>query len=375
MSTRLLCIVIGLIMPVGSLAKTDLNEIHLSADIHATLPDASGGTLIISDDEIAIYRLSSGDSITTSPSPFAGLDASDVDAYHATDTCGSALFSVNATAEIAGTVMRPADVFQDNGVKILDAATEGVADGANLDAVSRVPGPCDLVVSFDVTVGLDGTIFRPDDLIRFGGGSFSMFREGAGSGNLDAVHVLDTGSVLASFAAPVPNLGIAFADHDVIEQTQAGAEWELAFEPASIDASWDPADTDALYVVRAPIAGDFRWTTPQVEVLESAGSVSLDIERLGFSEGPVTVNFATANGTALGGVDYGSTSGGIAFSDGQLSNSTSITLFDNGSIDGDKTFFVDLTAATGNAVPISPTRVTVLIRDDEDFIFADGLEN
>ena len=373
MKNKFLLTFLGWTLPVGVLASTNLDEVRLSSDIHTTFPVSGGGSLVANDDTITVISVVTSEA--NSSSPIGTLDASDVDGYHAADTCGSALFSVNSTAEIGGTVMRPADVFQANGLKILDAAAEGVADGANLDAVSRIPGPCDLVVSFDVTVELDGTVFRPDDLIRFGGGSFSLYREGPGSGNLDAAHVLDTGSVLASFAAPVPNLGIAFADHDVIEQTEAGDNWQLAFQPASIDASWDPADTDALYAVRGPIPGDFRWSSAQVEVLESAGSVNLDIERLGFAEGPVTVSYATANDSALAGIDFGGSSGGVAFSDGELLDHATITLFDNGTIDGDKTFFVDLTAASNGANLVSPTRVRVLIRDDEDFLFADGFES
>lgn len=373
MSPQPLWFILPLAWPIGVAAATTLDEIHLSSDIHATLPATGGGTLVVSDDAISVYLLASGQADGFN---FVGtLDASDVDAYHAADTCGPALFSVNSTAEITGTVMRPADVFRDNGVKVLDAASEGVADSVNLNAVSREPESCDLVVSFDVTVQLDGTVFRPADLIRFAGGSFSLFREGPDSGNLDGLHVLDTGSVLASFTAPVPNLGIAFADQDVIEQVEAGGDWVLNFDPASVDASWEPADTDALYVVRAPIAGDFRWAKARVEVLEGAGSVSLDIERLEFAEGPVTISYSSADGTALAGIDYGGTSGGVAFSDSQFTGATSITLFDNGSVDGDKTFFVDLTAATNGGNLINPTRVAVLIRDDEDFLFADGFES
>jgi len=271
--------------------------------------------------------------------------------------------------------MRPADVFRDGGIKVLDAAAEGVADGANVDAVSREPGSCDLIVSFDATVKLDDAEYRPFDLVRFDGVAFSLFRAGPGSGNIDAVHVLDTGSVLASFAAPTPDLGIDFADEDVVEQAEAGGAWQLAFEPAVIDASWDPADTDALYAIRAPIAGDFRWAEAAVDVLEGRASVDLDIERLGLAEGPVTVSYSTTEGTALAGIDFADTFGGVAFSDGQLTGSVQITVLDDANVDGDKTFYVDLISATDGAGLVSPIRVAVRIRDDEDFLFADGFEN
>lgn len=354
-------------------SATDLAEVHLSADIHWTLPAVGGGVLVGNDDAIAVVDVASGEADAFAL--LGTLDTSDVDAYHASDGCGPSLFSLNATAEIAGTVMRPADVFREVGIKVLDAAGEGVADGVNLDAVTREPGTCALVVSFDTTVELDGTVFRPGDLVRFSGGVFALYRQGPANADVDAVHILDTGSVLASFAAPVPDLGFAFADDDLVEQAETGGGWELAFRPASLDPSWEPADTDAVFVVRAPIAGDFRWQDANVETLESAGSFQVTIERVGFDEGPVSVNWSTADGSAASGVDFSGASGSVGFSDGQTTAEVSLTLLDNDSVDGDNAFFVDLISATNGGNVVSPSRVRIRVRDDEDFLFADGFES
>ncbi|MBY6203510.1 Calx-beta domain-containing protein [Halomonas denitrificans] len=361
------------LVPAPAFSSTPLEEIYLSSDIHTNVPGAGGGDSIASDDAITIHRNSTG--ISDSVLFLGALDRSDVDAFHAADACGPALFSVSSTVEIGGVVMRPADVFQSDGGKALDALAVQVADGVGLDAVSRVPGTCDLVVSFDATVELDGAVFRPDDLVRFAGGVFNLFRAGPGSGNIDAVHVLDTGSVLASFSSPTPALGFAFSDQDIVEQTAAGRPWSLAFEPAAIDASWEPADTDAVFAVRAPIPGDLRWSRADIDVLEGQGSVNLIIDRVGPNEGPVSVSWTTVDGTATSGIDFGGASGSAAFSDGQASGTVPITLFDDGVVDGDKVFFVDLVQASNGAQVINPSRVTVRIRDDEDFLFADGFES
>lgn len=239
-------------------AATELSEIHLSADIHFRLPVDSSTVLVGNDDSIAVYDIASG---FAEGFAFLGtLDAADLNAYHDNDACGAALYSLDATAEISGTVMRPADVFQEAGQKVLDGIVEGITDGVGINAVTRDPSTCDLVVSFDTTVQLDGTVFRPSDLARFSGGVFSLFRAGPPNANLDAVHLLETGSVLASFSAPVPGLGFAFADEDIVEQDEAGGAWELAFQPAAVDASWQPADTNALFAVRAPPPEDFLFS-------------------------------------------------------------------------------------------------------------------
>lgn len=354
-----------------ALAATELSEIRLSANIDFTLPFEPGTVLVGNDDTIAVYDMSSG--FAEGFSFLGTLDASDINAYHAADACGARLYSLDATAEIAGTVMRPGDVFRDVGLKVLDAAVEGIADGVGINAVTREPSTCDLVVSFDTTVLLDGTVFRPADLARFSGGVFSLFRTGPANADLDAVHLLDTGAVLASFAAPVPDFGFVFADEDIVEQAEADGPWEPSFRPAAVDASWEPADTDALFVVRAPIAGDFRWAAAGIEVLEGQGMFQLTIERVNFTEGPVTVNWSTADGSATSGIDFVGASDSIDFADGETSETIQVTLLDDAVVDGDKIFFVDLTSATSGSI-VSPSRVEALIRDDEDFLFADGFE-
>lgn len=357
----------------ASRAATALDEVHLSSDIHTRFPADGGAVLVTSDDDIILYDTGLGEAEATA---FLGaLDRTDVDAYHAADACGGALFSLNATAEIGGVIQRPSDLFGSTGVKVFDGLAEGVADGVDLDAVTRDPGTCDLVVSFDVIVELDGTVFRPDDLVRFSAGSFSLFRAGSGQGNLDAAHLLDTGALLASFAAPVPDLGLAFSDEDIIEQASPGSAWEMAFQPAAVDSSWAGADADALFVVRAPIPGDLRWSRSASDVLEGQGSVDLTIERVGLNEGPVSVSWTTVDGSAVSGVDFGGASGATGFSDGQATGTVPITLFDDAVVDGDKVFFVDLVQASNGAQVISPSRITVRIRDDEDFLFADGFES
>jgi hypothetical protein len=94
-----------------------------------------------------------------------------------------------------------------------------------------------------------------------------------------------------------------------------------------------------------------------------------------FNEGPVSVSWSTADGSAASGVDFSGASGSVGFSDGQTTAEVSLTLFDNESVDGDKAFFVDLISATNGGNVVSPSRVRILVRDDEGFLFADGFES
>lgn len=112
-------------------------------------------------------------------------------------------------------------------------------------------------------------------------------------------------------------------------------------------------------------AGDLQFSTTAKAVDEDAGSISLTVSRVNGSDGEVTVDYATTDGTATAGDDYTSTSGTLTFADGETSKSISIPILDNADTDGDSAFDVNLSNAGGGASLGSPTTVVVTVRDDE----------
>ncbi|QSB44331.1 hypothetical protein IDJ81_13580 [Tsuneonella flava] len=63
---------------------------------------------------------------------------------------------------------------------------------------------------------------------------------------------------------------------------------------------------------------------------------------------PISVNYATANGTALG-LDFTSQSGTLTFSAGQTSKTISIATKPDAMVEGNETFYLNLSSATGGA--------------------------
>ena len=332
---------------------TELAELRFTSDIHSALPAAGSAIAIAGDHTVTTFDLNSGQA--EGINELGALDHAAIDAYHNSgDGCGARVFSVDATLMIAGTVMRPADVFTASGTKVLDARAQGIPDGVNLDAVSRDPSTCDLVFSVDVTSQLGGTTYRPDDLIRWNSGSgFSLYRTSNFAANIDALHLLDNGNTLFSLDS----------DH------------ELAFSPVSFDASWDNADLSALWAQRQPMPGTVRWTQSTVEIFENSGNLSAVIERVNGSEGAIDVNWATLDGTAINGVDYLGGSGTLPLGDGATGGSVVIPLVNDMAIEGTEEFTLRITTTSGGASIGSPREIRVIIRDDEDFIFADGFED
>jgi len=89
--------------------------------------------------------------------------------------------------------------------------------------------------------------------------------------------------------------------------------------------------------------GSMQFATAAISVPKNSGVATLDVTRSGGSIGPVAVNFATANGTALAGIDYTATSGLLSWSDGETaSKMITVSLLNNPVVGPSKTFSVNL---------------------------------
>ncbi|QXW19640.1 autotransporter domain-containing protein [Comamonas aquatica] len=78
---------------------------------------------------------------------------------------------------------------------------------------------------------------------------------------------------------------------------------------------------------------------------------------------PVTVNYATANGTAQAGSDYVASSGTLTFSPGQITQMLSVTVYGDTDVEPDETFFVNLSDPSF-ATLSKPQGVGIILNDD-----------
>jgi hypothetical protein len=68
--------------------------------------------------------------------------------------------------------------------------------------------------------------------------------------------------------------------------------------------------------------GSVQHSSASASALKTAGNASLTVTRTGGSTGPASVNYATANGTAVAGTDYTSASGVLNWADGDTAPKT-----------------------------------------------------
>jgi poly(3-hydroxybutyrate) depolymerase len=108
-------------------------------------------------------------------------------------------------------------------------------------------------------------------------------------------------------------------------------------------------------------------------VAESAGSVTLAVQRTGDLINAATVDFATMDGTATNGLKYCATIGTLEFAAGETNKAFVVSILNNGFAEGTKSFRVILGNPSGGAVLGTRTNATVSITDNDlgvQFAFA-----
>ena len=226
-----------------------------------------------------------------------------------------------------------------------------------------------------------GTIRDDDALLTIAGAS-----AGEGSGGLEFV-VTATG--LAAGDAPVTvdyatedGTATAGADYEPVSGTltfTAERAMQVVAVPLVDDAVDEPEET--LTVVLTNVANAMIGTAAAVGVIEDddpvpeleiSGGAASEGETMGFAvtlsgstARTVTVDYATADGSATAGADYGSVSGTLTFAPGESSATVSVDIVDDEMYEPDETFVARLSSPI-NAVIAAGEATGTILDDDEE---------
>jgi hypothetical protein len=105
------------------------------------------------------------------------------------------------------------------------------------------------------------------------------------------------------------------------------------------------------------------FSSPTYTVAKTNGAIAITVLRTGNTNTTSTVNFATANGTAVAGQDYVATNGTFSFTNGHASQTFSITVIGSTAVQPDKTVLLQLTDPV-NGYLIAPSAATLTIYDN-----------
>ena len=115
----------------------------------------------------------------------------------------------------------------------------------------------------------------------------------------------------------------------------------------------------------APATGLLVFSASDIGADEADGLIEVTVERQGGSSGAAQINYATADGTAIAGIDYQVASGTLMFADGELSKTFEVTIIDDGLFEGTETINLILSDAVGASLGETAT-ATISVTDDDE---------
>jgi phage baseplate assembly protein gpV len=258
------------------------------------------------------------------------------------------------------------------------------------------------------TVLASGATLASSSAVSIGAGS-SVSGPGTVSGNVTNAGILSTGSspgtltiagTLAQTATGVVNVKIASpSSFDTIAVTgaaalagtlnislvnnftpSAGQRYQvLTFASSSGDFATitgmaipntnlflnpviDP--TDYTLSASASSPGSVQFASAAYSANDSTGMATIVVVRNNGSQGTVTVNYATSNGTAAAGVSYTATSGTLTFANGVSSQSFTIPILSTAAGKGNQTVNLMINSPTGGATLGSQTTAVLTLIDN-----------
>jgi hypothetical protein len=134
-----------------------------------------------------------------------------------------------------------------------------------------------------------------------------------------------------------------------------------------------PASSSAAGAVSSSIGPSVGLSALEYTAAENGSSLTITVQRAGGTSGAINVQYATTDGSAKAGSHYSTTNGTLSFSTGETSKVFSIPIMDNGQIDGNRIFKVNLSSPTGVAGLILGTAsANVVVHDDEAGTYGSG---
>jgi hypothetical protein len=271
-------------------------------------------------------------------------------------------------------------------VPILNPVTPDPEDNETINLTLTTPGT-NLMLGDPSTATLTVVDDDPPGLLDFKSLSYSateaglvatitVERTGGVGGPVAVDYTTSDGTATAGSDYTTTSGTLTWASGDSADKTfMVPIAWDGRGEgPETINlalSNADGADLGAntaavIHVADDGASGPLQLTSTTYSVNEGDGLATITVTRSGGSlGGPVTVDYATADGSALAGSDYDATSGTLTFGPGEASKSFTVPITSDSANEDAETFQVMLSNANGGASLGSPAGATVTIADDD----------
>lgn len=160
-----------------------------------------------------------------------------------------------------------------------------------------------------------------------------------------------------------------------------GASPDPAADPAAVHGTvwltnmWNVASSNPQTVdwrswnwAMSPADATIKLSASSYTVGESDGQATITAARSGDTASTVSVQYATANGSATAGSDYIASAGTLTFDPGETSATFDVPILADATVEGTESVALSLSDPTGSVVLGSPSSATLQIIDDDTAI-------
>lgn len=205
---------------------------------------------------------------------------------------------------------------------------------------------------------------------RSGGGTGSVsvnYATGSGTATAGVDYTSVSGTLTFANGETTKTINITIADDSSYEGDET-LGFNLSTPTGGATLGTSSATITIVDDESAPVPvtsnGTLELATATYSVNENGGSVTINVNRINGTTGTISVDYASADSTAIAGNDYTASSGTLSFADGETAKSISVALIDDTEVENSETLSVTLSNATGGAaLGMANTTITIVDND------------
>ncbi len=280
--------------------------------------------------------------------------------------------SGDATAKTFTIAISNATPFSGN--KTLTVALSGPSGGATI----ANPGSASVTISGDAVAPVGSLrLSAASYTVSQGAGTVTVTveRTGGSNGAVSVAYATANGTAVAGTDYTATKGTLKWADGDASANTfavtvsnatpfEGNKSFSVALSVPSGGATLSTPSSASVSITgdAGAAVGSLQLSAASYTVPQSAGALTVTVNRTGGSTGAVSVAYATANGTAVAGTDYTAANGTLNWAAGNATSKTfSVAISNATPFSGSKSFSVTLSSPSGGATLSTPSSASVTV--------------